>query len=85
MCPLSQEIIVAVHQFALIVSEVHTSAAAELPHLTLGTLIPLRPLAVAEGLKPILPYIPEPISVDVTLRIVTAHTGTARNIAINTD
>ena len=81
----SQEIIVTIHKFTLIITEMHASATAELPHLAVGTLIGLCPLAVAEGFKSILPYIPETIFVDITLGIVATHTCTARNVAINTN
>ena len=81
---LFKHIVVAVHKVALVVSEVHASAAAELPHLAVGTLAALGPLAVAEGGKPILPYIPEPIPIDVALSIVATHAGAARDVAIDT-
>ena len=63
----------------------HTSTATEVPNPTIPTLIYLGPLAIAEGLKTVLPHIPESILVDIALRVVATHTRTTRNIAINTN
>lgn len=63
----------------------HTAATAELPYFALLALLCLRPLAVAKGLKSILPYIPEAIAVDIALCVVATHAGAARDVAINAD
>ena len=61
----------------------HTSTTTELPHLTLGTLIALRPFTVAELREAVLPYIPEAIAVDISLGVVCAYARTSRDVAIN--
>jgi len=63
----------------------HTTATTELPDLATLALITLCPLPIAEGLKTILPYIPETIAVDVALGKVCSYGGTARDIAIYAD
>ena len=77
--------VVAEEQVLVIVVEVHTVALAVLPHLAVGALALLRPCAIAELLEAVLPHIPEVVFVDVTLREVGAHRGTARDVAIDTD
>ena len=57
----------------------HTAATAELPYFALLALVALGPLAVAEWLEPILPYIPEAISVDIALGVVATYAGAARD------
>ena len=83
--PLLYAFQIAHQQIAFVVAQVHTATSAELPHLTLLALIGLGPLAVAEGLKSILPHIPETIAVDVALGIVASHACASRNVAIDTN
>ena len=73
----------AIHQLALVIPQMHTATTAELPHFALLALLRFSPLAVAEWLESILPYIPEAIAVDIALCIVAAHACAARDIAIN--
>ena len=48
---LCQAVVVAEEKVFAIVVEVHTVTLAVLPHRTVGTLAPLRPVAVAESHK----------------------------------
>ena len=72
----------AIHQFALVIAQVHTSTATELPYATLCALARTCPLPVTELLEAVLPYVPKTIAVDVALRVVGANTCAARNRAV---
>ena len=80
---LYQAVVVAEEEVFVVIVEMHAVALAVLPHLTVGTLAPLRPGAVAELLEAVLPHIPEVILIYITLREVGAHACAARDIAIN--
>ena len=82
---LFQHIVVAIHQFALVIAQVHTSTSTELPYATLGALARTCPLPVAELLEAVLPYIPKTIAVDVALCVVGSDACTARDVAIHTN
>ena len=82
---LCQAVVVADEEVFVIVVEMHTVALAVLPHLAVGALAPLRPVAVAELLEAVLPHIPEVILIYITLREVSAHACAARDIAIDAD
>ena len=62
----------------------HTATLAELPHLAVGALVFMSPLAITELLEAVLPHLPEAVAVDVALGVVTAHARATRDIAIDT-
>ena len=75
----------AVHQLALVVTKVHTSTTTELPYLAVAALVTLGPLPIAVLLEAVLPYVPEPIAVYVTLCVVSSHACATRYVAIHAD
>ena len=68
----SQPAVVAVEQFAVVAPQVHAAALAVAEHRAIGAFAPARPFAVAERLEAVLPHVPEPIPVDVSLMVVGA-------------
>ena len=81
---LCQAMVVAEEEVFVVIVEMHAVALAVLPHLTVGTLAPLRPGAVTELLEAVLPHFPEVILIYIALREVGTHAGTARDVAIDT-
>ena len=67
----------------VVVVEVHTITLAVAPHLALLASPLMRPLAVAERLKAVLPHLPEVVFIDIALVEASADTRTARNSTID--
>ena len=75
----------AVEQFAVVAPQVHAAALAVSEHRAIGAFAPARPFAVAERLEAVLPHVPEPIPVDVSLMVVGADRRAPRNGPVDTD
>lgn len=73
------------HQPPVIVPQMHAAAATKLPRLAVGTLAGMRPLAIAEREKTVLPYVPEVVVIDIALGVVGADARAAGYIAVDTD
>ena len=72
-------------QFAVAVAQVEAVALAIAPHLALGALVFLHPLAVAIHLVLVLPDVPEAVLVDVALMVVAADAEASRDGAVGQD
>ena len=72
------------HEAVVGTTLVHASTLAILPELAIGTWFQLaHPRTVAKHLEPLLPHLPEIVTIDVALMIVGTDTGTRRDGAID--
>ena len=69
-------------QVAFVVVQVHPVTFAIAPYLAFFALSFTHPAAVAVGLKPILPHIPQVVFVYIALMEVAAYAGASRDAAV---
>ena len=87
MCDLRflKAVQMAEEQLAVVVAQMHATAATVAEIATVGTLVAPHPLAIAIGLETAFPNLHEIVVVDVALMIVGTQTGTGTDGSVAHD